>query len=88
MLCAAIAISVSLFLLLIIGNSQMVLAIFICLQGFGAVVLFWAGFSMMLVKRIEQGKDVLVFQRRARNVLLVVGFLPLFGVVCLIMELF
>ena len=73
---------------LIIGNSQMVLALFVCLQGFGAVALLWAGFSMMSVKRIEQGKDVLVFQRRARNVLLVVGLLPLVGVVCLILELF
>jgi len=87
MFCTGIALLFSVVLLWITDESQMVLVLFVCLQGFGAVALLWAGISMMTAKRIEQKKDVLLFQRRARNVLLVVGLLPLVAVICLIMEL-
>lgn len=86
MFCAAIMLIVSV-ILLIVDDSQIVLTLFACLQGFGAVTLLWASFSMKIAKRIEQGKDVIVFQRRACYVLLVVGFLPLVAVCCLIVEL-
>ena len=84
--CAGIAILTS-TILLIIDESQKVLALFAFLQGFGALSLFWASFSRTIATRIKQGKDISVFRSRARNILLGVALLPLVGVACLIIAL-